>query len=216
MPTPITETTFTFTYPIADELYSTSNSLNRTATASYTGPDRVWVFVDAETGDYDPVDRILTTRDEGGSVPVPVGKRRVEINAIDDPMILGIFHPHHCTVQDQTVVSEDLPDGTTLTYNGTATVDETYHVTDFAHDGTKWVMPAFRAPDQTWDDIISVRNGLLLASDGKISPDQPESIKAPWVAYRQALRNIPDTFGKGTENEVLAWKISMPLMPGDN
>lgn len=215
MPTPITQTTFTFTYPIADELFSSSNSLNRTATAEYTGPDRIWVFVDEVTGDYDPGDRILTTQDDGADVPVPVGKRRVEINSTDDPMILGLFQPYFCTVQNQTTVTENLPDGTVLEYNGTATPDETYHVTDFAHDGTNWVMPAFREPDQTWDDIISVRNSLLLASDGKIAPDQPDSIKQAWIDYRQALRDIPATFGKGTENEVLAWKISMPLMPNE-
>lgn len=215
MRTPITETTVTFTYPIADELYSTSNSLNRTATASYTGPDRVWVFVNIETGDYNPADRVLTSEEEGGEVPVPVGTRRVEVTAAADPAILGLFMPQKVTVQDQTTITEELPDGSTYSYNGTATLDQTYNLDDLLHDGEKWVLPAFKETWQTWDEIIASRTNLLLASDGKISPDMPTSVKQPWIDYRQTLRDFPATFGYGTDNEVLPWKISFPLMPGE-
>ncbi len=61
MPTPITTTTETFTYNIADVLYSTSTSLARTATATYTGPDRIWVFVDSTTGLFSDVQPPLTS-----------------------------------------------------------------------------------------------------------------------------------------------------------
>lgn len=216
MRTPITETTVTFTYPIADELYSTSNSLNRTATASYTGPDRIFVFVNAETGDYNPADRVLTTEDEGGDIPVPFGSRRVVVTAAADPAIIALFLPQKVTVQDQTRIVETLPNGEEYSYNGTATIDQTYNLDFLMHDGEQWVLPAFKEPFVTWDEIKANRTNMLLASDGKIAPDQPDSVKQPWIDYRRTLRDLPATFGYGTANEVAAWKISMPKPPGDN
>ena len=185
MPTPIKETTVTFTYPIANELYSQSSSENRIATAEYTGPDRIFVFVNAETGDYNPADRVLTTQDDGGDVPVPVGSRRVEVTADADPAILGLFLPQKCTVQGQTTITDDMPNGSTYSYNGTATIDQTYNLDDLLHNGTEWVLPNFKPSFVTWEEIINNRTNLLLASDGKISPDQPDSVKQPWIDYRQ-------------------------------
>ena len=44
------EITKNFTYDIPNEYLSQSNSDGDTATASYTGPDRLYVYVDADTG----------------------------------------------------------------------------------------------------------------------------------------------------------------------
>lgn len=213
MPTPVTNATVTFTYNIADELYSTSNSENRTATAVYTGPNRTWVFVDAETGDVDPFQPIYTTENDGADVPTPVGKRKVEINAETDPLIASLFYASKCEVQNQETVTETLPDGKELNYNKFPTPTETYDLDKLAHDGSTWVLPSFRSSPVTWEELISVRNNMLTASDGRISPDMPAELKQVWIDYRQALRDFPTTFGKGTDNEVAAWKITLPTFP---
>ena len=49
MPTPITIVTKQLTYTCPDELYSQSVAAGNTATVTYTGPDRMWVFVDDDT-----------------------------------------------------------------------------------------------------------------------------------------------------------------------
>lgn len=45
----------------------------------------------------------------------------------------------------------------------------------------------------TWDAIRSKRNALLSASDWTQLPDAPVD-KAAWATYRQALRDITETF----------------------
>jgi hypothetical protein len=70
-------------------------------------------------------------------------------------------------------------------------------------------------PHVTWDQIIDARNGALTATDGKISPDQPDAIKQPWITYRQALRDLPATFNYGDADEIEAWKVNMPATPED-
>ena len=54
---------------------------------------------------------------------------------------------------------------------------------------------------------------MLVASDSKIAPDMPDAVKAPWIAYRTALRDIPATYKKGESDEVAPWKVTWPLAP---
>jgi hypothetical protein len=213
MQTPITNTTVTFTYNIADEQYSSSNSENKTVTAIYTGPDRSWIFVNAATGDVEMQHPILTTRDDGADVPSPVGTRKVEVVAATDPIVMALIYPGKVEVQDQEMVTEILPDGSELTIEAKTRIDQTYELDELVHNGSEWILPAFKRSNITWTDVINARNGQLLASDGKISPDQPDSVKQPWIDFRNTLRNLPATFGRGTANETAAWKISMPKAP---
>lgn len=215
MPTPITETTVSFTYNIADKLYATTTSLNRTANASYTGPDRIWQFVDNDTGVISREQPPLTSEDDGADVPVPEGLRKVEVVAADDPVIISIIREYNVTYADTTTTTDTLPDGSECTYETTATLGQTYDLDGLVHNGTEWVLGSMIETYVTWDQIIDARNGALTATDGKISPDQPASIKQPWIDYRQALRDLPVTFGYGTDNEIEAWKVNMPDHPED-
>lgn len=217
MPTPITETTVTFTYKIADKLYSTLDTQNKTGSATYTGPDRIWVFVDATTGKFCQHYSDLTTREDGADVPVPIGTRKIEIVAAQDPLIISLIRANMCSTNNQTVVRETLPTGDEITYNGTATPNQTYELSELTYDlnNNAWLTPPYRIMNITWDDIINARNGLLTASDGKIAPDMPDALKTIWTTYRQALRDLPTTFGRGTVNEIEAWKVKYPAHPAE-
>lgn len=46
--------------------------------------------------------------------------------------------------------------------------------------------------DLTWDDIRRVRDKTLADTDGKVSPDMPQSLQDEWFTYRELLRNLPD------------------------
>jgi hypothetical protein len=46
----------------------------------------------------------------------------------------------------------------------------------------------------TWDEIRAARNMLLINSDHTQLPDFPEAKKQEWAGYRQALREIPQTY----------------------
>ena len=54
----------------------------------------------------------------------------------------------------------------------------------------------------TWDIIRAGRNFKLLETDWVFTPDSPIQDKQPWIAYRQALRNIPQNF---TNPEDVIW-----------
>lgn len=216
MPTPITTTTVNFTYKVADELFSTSDAAGNTAEATYTGPDRIWVFVDAETGAFNRSYPDLTTMEDGGDVPTPPDQHKVEIVAADDPLIISIIKSDLVTTNNQTQVTESLPNGNSIKINTPADVDQTYDINSLVYDiaaGT-WNTPAYRESGTTWQDKLNARNNMLLASDGKIAPDMPEALKAEWIAYRQLLRDLPADWGYGTDSEIPAWKVLLPEEPG--
>jgi hypothetical protein len=218
MPTPITQITKAFTFNIADEIFGSTATENRTADASYTGPDRVWVFVDAETGKLSRQYPPLTSIEDGADVPVPFGTHRVEVTAENDIQILAMFKENYVTYADTTKITEALPEGYgSVEYNNKATLSETYSLDDLVYDieANTWKDIPFYDDEITWDQLISSRNTMLAASDGKISPDMPDSVKQPWVTYRQLLRDFPAAYGYGTDNQVDAWKVQFPEQPED-
>ena len=55
--------------------------------------------------------------------------------------------------------------------------------------------------------IVQHRNGLLYESDWTQSPDSPlsDSKKAEWTTYRQAIRDIPQTYSDATSLDDIIW-----------
>ena len=62
------------------------------------------------------------------------------------------------------------------------------------HDGSVW---SHGMPTYTWDDIRAERNAKLAASDWMATQDR--TMTQAEKAYRQALRDIPQTFGSPAE-----------------
>lgn len=56
----------------------------------------------------------------------------------------------------------------------------------------------------TWEIVRHIRNSLLKDSDHTQLPDFPPAKKTEWATYRQALRDIPQTYA--TPEEVI-WPI---------
>jgi len=173
------------------------------------------MFVDESTGELSRIQEPLTTQMDGADVPTPVGLRKVEVVAADDPVVISIILEHHVTYTDTSTTTDSLPDGSECVYNTVATLGQTYNMDALVHDGSSWDLGEMIESPVTWDSVIDARNGALTATDGKISPDQPDSIKQPWITYRQALRDLPVTFGYGTDDEIEAWKVNMPDHPED-
>jgi len=212
MPTPIINTSVSFSYPVPDSLFGQVDSEGKTVSAIYSGPDRAWVFVDADTGIFDQSEPVFTSKDDGADLPTPLGYRKVEIVAQDNPLIMSLILTNNTTLVDTIEESEELPDGNVFIFP-IRSPGNTYDNRQLTHNGTNWEPLIYRSSDITWDDVLNRRNGLLVASDGRISPDMPEPLKATWVEYRRKLRDITITYGKGTENEVEAWKVQLPLPP---
>lgn len=212
MPTPITNTTINFSYEVPDTVFGQTFADGKTVSATYNGPDRVWVFVDESTGLYDQFHAVYTTRDDGAEIPTPAGMRKVEIVAEDNPLILSLILTGNAQLDDLTEETELLPDGQTLVLP-IRSPGNTFDNTQLIHNGTQWEPLVRRTSTVTWDEVVSRRNNALTASDGRIAPDMPDSLKSKWTAYRQALRDLTVTYGKGTASEVEAWKVQLPLPP---
>ncbi len=55
-------------------------------------------------------------------------------------------------------------------------------------------------PAPAWEQIRAQRNNLLTASDWSVASDAtPKPSKEAWLTYRQALRDIPQTFSTPEE-----------------
>ena len=212
--------TKTFTYKVPNDRYGQDDSDGNTVSITYEGVDKIYVFVDAD-GDHKGKRNIslneLKEADDGATVPLPDGTVRVEVTLADDPLMMAIFRPGGSTntYNSDSEVTETFGDYT-FKYQAKADVGITYvHESqcEYDIDNATWKTPAYRAPDVDWDDVIENRDAMLEGSDGKISPDMPDAVKAPWVAYRAALRDLPTVYNKGESDEVPAWKVQYPLAP---
>ena len=215
MPTPITNVTKQLTYKTPNQQWSTNDSQGKTATITYTGPDRLWVFVDNDTKKISPP--FYNSQNDGDSIPVPPGMTRVMLDAeVQDDLKVMAMLQSYCVTEPvgYTETPVALPDGSTYLECAPLRVSDIHQVDTVTYnlETSSWNF-GYRISPVTWDDIINARNAKLTASDGRISPDMPEALKAVWVAYRAALRNFPATMGRGTANEIAAWKCQLPNPP---
>ena len=218
-----------FTYDLPDEYLAQTNADGKTATASYTGPEKLWVFVDEATrenkSDAMPIDE---NWDDNG-MPAPTGQTKVELDCKGaDTLLCAIFLPHSVTLS-QTNVAVDLPEdyGTYVhavptlpdhTYErellkyvpSTATVDNDNG--DNMHTGGDWEL-TWKQPWVTWATMTQTRNDQLAMSDSKVSFDQPDSVKGPWVAWRKKMRDMPTVWKRGEADEFPAHMVKFPIEP---
>lgn len=204
----ITRIEKTFTYAIADAYLYQTSALNRTAEWTYTGPDKLYMFVDAETKC--PTSRYhLTDRDNGADVPTPEGMIKVTVNANTHPEIASLLHIEQVYGELPHTV-ENLPEGTTYGHPNPIPPDHTYELTELEYDVAAQAFKKpypWKKPHMSWPELLLVRNADLKASDTKLLMALEED-KAAWETYRQKLRDLPTTFAG-----VDPWKVTFPLSP---
>ncbi len=216
-----------FTYNIPDDYLAQTNNDNKTAEATFKGPDKIWIFVDKDTGKSTRSRLLLTEEENGADFPTPEDQFKIEVDCATDPTICSLWDTTEWeTVKNQTQLVVDLPDGTTYERPEPTDVDHTYELDDCVYnmdgtlsaDGTTytggtWTM-SWKQPWSSWDELILVRNNLLTGSDAKIAEDMPEATKTVWKEYRQKLRDLPATFKRGTADEFPAHMVNFPVEPG--
>ena len=67
--------------------------------------------------------------------------------------------------------------------------------------------------DDTWENVRKKRNYLLKSSDWTTNPDATVD-QSQWAAYRQILRDIPQTY-KGETSDKVVWP-TQPSTAGPN
>ncbi len=203
--------TKTFSYPLPDDYLYLTNSQNKTGSYTYTGPDKVWVFINNETKKLDS-GLHYTERDDGEDIPTPAGYTKVCVDANTDPEILSILWQGDNDYSRLPTKVENLPDGSTYTRPDPTPPDHTFELMDCEYDleAKAWKKPLpWKKPHMDWDGIRKGREGLLRESDlilsTKVLTDEQ---KAQLEEYRQKLRDIPSLF-EGID----PWKVPFPDMP---
>ena len=85
-----------FTYKVPNSLYSSSDSDGNEVTASYTGPDKGWVFVDLDGDQKGKLNKAPGGKheaDDGENIPVPTGTKSClfyTYDAADDLTRIGL------------------------------------------------------------------------------------------------------------------------------
>ena len=57
----------------------------------------------------------------------------------------------------------------------------------------------------TWDDIRKQRNDMLLHAELEYNFDSPDEIINAWQAYKQELRDIPETYKDLEDLSQIGW-----------
>jgi hypothetical protein len=183
-----------------------SFSEGKKRSTTYDGPDKIWLIIDEVTGKetHGP----LTAEEKADGRPVPLGSKYHEIDCIENPLFCQLRAPIIDEAEEdhqETVIHplcnpvEGYPNFTYQTpllprniydkyntYIDLATGEPVIPVYDvhhaiFGRDG--------ELPD--WDYVRRKRTKLLESCDPKVSEDLPEAVKAPWIEYRQKLRDFP-------------------------
>lgn len=199
----------TFNYNLPDDYLHQTNSLNLSGSYTYNGPDKVWVFVDIETGKL-MGGSYYTEKDDGDLIPTPENQKKVCLTADNDPIIISMICQQGYV--EGPTKTENLPDGSTYERLDPTPPDHTYELMECEYDleNDSWKTPLpWKKPHMTWEILKLARNSMLNESDTilrtkLLSEEEIEKLQE----YRQKLRDIPSTFAG-----IDPWKVPFPAMP---
>lgn len=200
----------TCTYDMPDDYLHQTNTLGKTGSYEYEGPDKLWIFVSEDTGK--PLNgQVFTIKDDGDEVPTPSGLVKVFVDASVETVMASMIwrHKDYSYLPTQT---EQLPDGTSYTRPIDQPPDHTFEFMDCVYNVAtgQWIKPfPWKKPHVTWDDLRAARTSLLAASDKVIATTvMSDQQRAAFEVYRQKLRDLPTVFAG-----VDPWKVMFPEDP---
>lgn len=208
-----------FTYDIADDYLAQTNELGKTASWTYDGEDKIWVFVDKETNKLRNT-HYLTSAEDGEAYPTPLDMHKVMIDCEANPLLCTLFGAdEHKDYNELPQIEEDLPDGNVYARPADTTPDHTYEILDVEYDlatGEFKTPYPWKKPWMSWDDVRAQRNIRLRVSDDHVVDDMPPALKTAWEEYKQKLRDLPQVYGAASSGEippVAAHKVRYPTNP---
>lgn len=199
-----------FTYDLPDDYLYQTNDLGKTGEWTWTGPDKIWVWVRKDNNRIKSRN-YLTERDDGDLVPPGPDEYKAFIDCEQNPLLASLFDHDGVDYGMLPHTEETLPDGSVYARPVSPPPDHTYELMDIEFDpvtGTFLKPYPWKRPHMTWARLKQSRNALLGACDSKISVDMPQAMKDAWIEYRQKLRDLPTTF-----DGVDPWKVPFPEEP---
>lgn len=184
-----------------------SFSEGKTRTTTYDGPDKIYLIIENDTGleHCGPI----TAQEKADGRPLPLDCHYHEVDCIENPLFCQLRAPvideaeedhTHTVIHPLCVPVEGYP---TFTYQEPLLPRNIYDKFNTRKDleTDELIIPVYTVhhsifgregelPD--WDAVRRKRDTLLHATDSRISPDMPQSLKDQWLDYRQKLRDLPD------------------------
>lgn len=191
----------TLTYNLPDDYLAQTNDLGKTAEWEFIGPECIWVLIDKETNKY--TGRYFTHDHNGDEMPTPLDCYKLHVDCETDPLLCALVHaetekPDYADLDQH---EELLPDGLHYRRALHPPPDHTHNISQMTFDPAtmSYVKPyPWILPHSTWEGMRAWRNAQLAATDEKAGDDlddMPATLKANWSAFRQHLRDIPQTHG---------------------
>jgi hypothetical protein len=186
-----------------DFLVDHSQSEGKTRTATYHGPDKIYLYI-GEDGkeNHGPV----TAEDLADGRPCPADATLFEVDCTQYPLICQLRAPIIPDLQEsRDGIEVPHPDSPVIEgypqfkYQLPIMPDDLYNRWSVrVVDGVPTIH-AFTAIEKlldkteplTWDDIRKHRDKMLSNSDSQLAIDMPEALQDKWKEYRQKLRDLP-------------------------
>ncbi len=200
-----------FTYDLADDYLAQTNDLRKTASWTYSGPDRIWMFLDAETNKPFGTN-FYTLEEDGPTIPTPEGCIKLEIDCSSNPLFCTLIGASdHVDGGSLPQYSENLPNGEVYTRPESPMPDHTYDFNgaEYNPETQTWSYP-WKATWVTWDDIRRVVATQLTEVTLEIAKltDMPTSVRSKLIAYKEELENFETTWAG-----IDAYKVWLPVHP---
>lgn len=195
------------TYSIPDHLFSLENTLGKTSTQLYEGPDEIVMWLDKETG---YLTQAFAPEDEPDR-PLPLDLKREILKADSDINCckIGLIYGglEDPKIYEVSVGPVDQPNATVMDPSDIRIVYDKDSVTKDYKAPLKFFE---NKREYSIERIRSERDSRLAKSDGKIAPDMPEALKQQWLDYRQKLRDLPTDWA-----DVPLYLVRFPRSPED-
>jgi hypothetical protein len=200
-----------FTYDLADDYLAQTNTLKKSGTWTYQGPDRIWVFLNTETNKLDST-IFYTLEEDGPNIPSPLGCTKLEIDCNSNPLFCTLIGASdHVDGGALPQYSEVLPNGELYTRPMDPMPDHTYDFNNATYDPTtnQWSYP-WKETWVTWDDIRSIVQTQLSEVEVELRKlsDLPSSMRTRLEAYKTELENFETTWAG-----IDAYKVWRPVHP---
>ena len=198
----------TLTYNLPDHLYSNQRTQGKTGTQEYHGPEELILHIETSDGS---IFESFGSEEQEHDRPLALNLHRVVFKAQNDEDRIkialiwgGLDEPK---VYEVDIGPENYPN---TTIKDPSDIREVYDEASVMRDYTAPLQFRVMSRDRSDEWLRNMRNNALRLSDGKISPDMPESLKQAWLDYRQQLRDLPLDMA-----EVPNYLIRFPRSPED-
>ena len=205
--------TTNFTYTCPDAPYVDTTDDNIQVSATYSGPDTWWVFIDDNNR---WAGQTFSASNGGNEIVAPAGLTKVRITTTDNPTLVSLIDPAGFimnTAQADVTETITLADDTTADHVYRYPLDPQDYIDQdtvtYDVDADTWSWSTI-SNELSWTEVVSQRDQKLESSDYRIADDMPDSVRTPWITYRQALRDLP-TQWQGVD----AWKVQFPEEPAN-